>query len=64
MQCRCHGATGTGSVGGDERAMLVCFVNNLYEYEDPDEVRRPWDDETVVPKMVNGREDDGRVGRP
>lgn len=39
----CQDTTGTGSVGGDERAMLVYFVNRLYEYENPDEVRRPWD---------------------
>lgn len=27
---------------GDRRAFLVYFVNRLYDYETPDEERRPW----------------------
>jgi len=51
-------------VVGDERAYLVYFVNRLYEYEKPDEERRPWNDETIVPKTINGRKDDERCNKP
>lgn len=51
-------------VVGDERAYLVYFVNRLYDYEKPDEERRPWNDESIVPKSINGREDDPRCGKP
>lgn len=51
-------------VVGDERAYLVYFVNRQYDYENPDEERRPWNDKTIVPKIINGREDDPRVGKP
>ena len=51
-------------VVGDERAYLVYFVNRLYDYEDPDEERRAWNDETIVPKIINGRKDDERCNKP
>ena len=51
-------------VVGDERAYLVYFVNRLYDYEKPDEERRAWDDETIVPKIINGKEDDERCNKP
>ena len=44
--------------------MLVYFVNRLYDYENPDEVRVPWNDEAIVPKKINGREDDPRCNKP
>jgi dTDP-4-dehydrorhamnose 3,5-epimerase len=49
---------------GDEPAMLVYFTTNLYDYSKPDEDRRPWNDPTIVPKSVNGKKDDARVGKP
>jgi len=49
---------------GVEPVFLVYFVNRLYDYADPDEERRPWNDPTVIPKSVNGRKDDPRVGKP
>lgn len=52
------------SVIGDERVYLVYFVNKLYDYGNPDEERRPWDDETIVPKLINGRADDQRCNKP
>ena len=55
-----HGFT----VVGDERAYLVYFVNQLYDYENPDEERRPWNDKTIVPKIINGRKDDERCNEP
>ncbi|MGB9717829.1 MAG: dTDP-4-dehydrorhamnose 3,5-epimerase family protein [Thermoproteota archaeon] len=47
-----------------EPAYLVYFVNRLYDYEEPDEVRRPWNDPQIVPRMINGRIDDPRCNRP
>jgi dTDP-4-dehydrorhamnose 3,5-epimerase len=51
-------------VVGDERAYLVYFVNRLYDYKNPDEERIPWDDKTIVPKLINGRKDDERCNKP
>ena len=51
-------------VVGDERAYLVYFVNKRYDYENPDEERRAWNDPTVVPKTINGRKDDERCNKP
>ena len=43
---------------------LVYFTTRLYNYTDPDEERRPWSDPIIVPKLINGRKDDPRVGKP
>ena len=51
-------------VVGDEPAILVYIVNRLYDSANPDELRIPWNDETVVPKMINGNAEDPRVGKP
>ncbi|MGD0950813.1 MAG: dTDP-4-dehydrorhamnose 3,5-epimerase family protein [Methanotrichaceae archaeon] len=50
-------------VVGNEPAILVYFVNNLYDYRDPDEVRRPWNDPSLVPASINGKQD-VRCGKP
>lgn len=39
---------------GNEPVMLVYFVNRLYDYGNPDEERRPWNNHTIV---------DSRTGR-
>ena len=44
--------------------LLIYFVNRLYDYGKPDELRRPWNDPSIVPKQINGRKDDPRVGKP
>ena len=49
---------------GTEPIRLLYGVNRLYDYEDPDEERRPWNDPTIIPKSINGRTDDPRVGKP
>lgn len=49
---------------GNETALLLYFTTKLYDYENPDEKRRPWNDQTIVPKLINGRDDDPRVGKP
>jgi dTDP-4-dehydrorhamnose 3,5-epimerase len=50
-------------VVGNEPAMLIYFVNRLYDYSNPDEVRRPWNDPSVVPNSINGNSSDPRCGR-
>ena len=49
---------------GDEPAMLLYFTTNLYDATNPDEERRPWNDPALIPKIVNGKKDDARVGKP
>ena len=48
---------------GDEPAMLLYFTTKLYDPANPDEERRPWNDSTLIPKIINGKEDDVRVGK-
>ena len=47
-----------------ETVYLIYFVNKLYNYENPDELRRPWNDPTIIPSVINGNKDDPRVGKP
>jgi len=47
-----------------EPSMMIYFVTKLYDYQSPDEGRKPWDDKTVVPKTINGKATDPRVGKP
>jgi dTDP-4-dehydrorhamnose 3,5-epimerase len=47
---------------GSEPAMLLYFTTNLYNPDDPDEERRAWNDPTIIPKIVNGKKTDPRVG--
>ncbi len=49
---------------GNEPAMLLYFTTNLYDPTNPDEERRPWNDPTLIPKLVNDKKDDPRVGKP
>ena len=49
---------------GTKPITLLYGVNRLYDYSNPDEDRRPWNDLTIVPKSINGRKDDPRVGKP
>jgi len=48
----------------NEPAWLLYFVNKLYDYEQPDEERRPWNDQTIIPKKINGKTNDPRIGKP
>lgn len=38
---------GTKTVG-NKPSLTVYFVNNLYDYKNPDEERRPWNDPSIV----------------
>lgn len=49
---------------GNERAMLLYFTTKLYDYDNPDEERRSWNDQTLMPKSINGKKDDPRAGKP
>jgi len=54
---------GTKTVS-NEPSLTVYFVTKLYDYKEPDEVRRPWNDHTMIPTEINGKKDDPRVGKP
>jgi dTDP-4-dehydrorhamnose 3,5-epimerase len=54
---------GTKTVS-NESSLTVYFVTRLYDYKNPDEVRRPWNDQKIVPTEINGKKDDPRVGKP
>jgi dTDP-4-dehydrorhamnose 3,5-epimerase len=47
----------------NETAWLLYFTTKLYNYDNPDEERRPWNDRTLIPESINGKKDDPRVGR-
>lgn len=49
---------------GNEPGLLVYFTTRLYDAAHPDEIRRPWDDKTLIPASINGKTDDPRVGKP
>jgi len=54
---------GTKTVGS-KPSLTIYFVTRLYDYKNPDELRRPWNDPSIVPTSINGRTDDPRVGKP
>ena len=51
-------------VVGNEPALLVYFTTRLYDAAHPDEIRRSWEDKTIVPSSLNGKKDDPRIGKP
>jgi dTDP-4-dehydrorhamnose 3,5-epimerase len=40
---------------GDEPSMVLYFVTKLYDYENPDEERRPWDDPSIIDSRTGER---------
>jgi dTDP-4-dehydrorhamnose 3,5-epimerase len=48
---------------GNETAFLLYFTTVLYDYKNPDEERRPWNDKTIIPRLINGKKDDPRIGK-
>jgi dTDP-4-dehydrorhamnose 3,5-epimerase len=55
-----HGFKALGNV----TVHLLYFTTQLYNYQAPDEERRPWNDPTIQPSTINGRVDDPRIGKP
>lgn len=49
---------------GAKPALVVYFFNKLYDYKNPDELRKPFDDLSIIPKIINGSESDDRVEKP
>jgi dTDP-4-dehydrorhamnose 3,5-epimerase len=47
---------------GNKPATLLYGVNKLYNYHEPDEERRPWNDPNIIPLSINGKKKDPRVG--
>jgi dTDP-4-dehydrorhamnose 3,5-epimerase len=43
---------GTKTIG-DKTSLTIYFVNNLYEYDNPDEERRPWNDNLIINPKTN-----------
>ncbi|MBI4284625.1 MAG: dTDP-4-dehydrorhamnose 3,5-epimerase family protein [Chloroflexi bacterium] len=58
-----HYLHGTKTVSS-RPSLTVYFVNRLYDYKNPDEERRPWNDPGVFPHEINGNKNDPRVNRP
>ncbi len=58
-----HYFHGTKTVSS-QSSLTVYFVTRLYDYKDPDEERRPWNDISIVPSEINGNRNDPRVGKP
>ena len=48
---------------GNKPIKMLYGVNQLYNYNSPDEERRLWDDPTIIPKSINGNPNDPRVGK-
>jgi len=49
---------------GTKPIKMLYGVNKLYDYTNPDEERRPWDDKTIIPDSINGKMNDPRIGKP
>jgi dTDP-4-dehydrorhamnose 3,5-epimerase len=44
--------------------LTVYFVTRLYDYKNPDEERKPWNDPKIIPVEINGNKNDPRVNKP
>ena len=49
---------------GNEQAMLIYFTTRTYDHESPDEERLPWNYPKILPKRINDKANDPRVGKP
>lgn len=58
-----HYYHGTKTIGS-EPSLTIYFVNRLYDRQDPDEHRIPWNDPRIVPSEVNGSKNDPRANHP
>ena len=53
---------GTKTVSS-ESSLTVYFATRLYDYKNPDEERRPWNDPKIIPSEINGNKNDPRVNK-
>jgi len=58
-----HFLHGTKTVSS-EPSLTVYFVSKLYDYKNPDEIRKSWNDPSIIPTEINGKNNDPRVGKP
>lgn len=58
-----HYLHGTKTIS-NEPSLMAYFVTRLYNYNDPDEHRRPWNDPEIIPLEINGNKNDPRVNQP
>ena len=58
-----HYLHGTKTISS-EPSLTIYFVNKLYDYKNPDEERRPWNDPGIIPSEINGNKNDPRVNKP
>jgi dTDP-4-dehydrorhamnose 3,5-epimerase len=49
---------------GNKNGRLLYFTSRLFNYENPDEKRRPWNDPKIIPRTINGTKNDPRAGKP
>ncbi|MGB9637108.1 MAG: dTDP-4-dehydrorhamnose 3,5-epimerase family protein [Thermoplasmata archaeon] len=47
---------------GVKPVILIYFVSRLYDYKNPDEERMAWNDNRVIPELINGKKDE-RCGK-
>ena len=50
-------------VVSSEPALVLYGVSRLYDPEAPDEERRPWNDNSLIPSSINGKTNDLRLGK-
>lgn len=48
---------------GSKPALILYAVTKLYDYKKPDEERRPWNDTAFIPKSINGKKSDPKIGK-
>ena len=48
---------------GTKPIKMLYGVNNFYDYKNPDEERRSWNDSNIIPKSINGNTNEWRVGK-
>ena len=48
----------------EHEALIINIPTEVYDYENPDEQRIPWNDPRIVPSEINGNKNDPRVNQP
>lgn len=49
---------------GNENSITIYFITKLYDYDNPDELRRKYNDPALIPRCINGNKKDPRIGKP